>query len=130
MVDDKCQAMASPALPTESLDRSFRLDDMIRTTAAMTPDDSKLLLGGSLLTVGNSDDSAAEIAALVQVDLTSDEVEFKRDFDFATSVEAIAPLPEKTVLLAANRQSDATAYFLVVLDSQGSDVAVPALVHQ
>ena len=64
------------------------------------------------------------------MDLSSDEVEFKRDFDFATSVEAIAPLPQKTVLLTANRHSGEMAYFLVVLDSQGSDVAVPALVHQ
>ena len=64
------------------------------------------------------------------MDLNSDQVEFKRDFDFATSVEAIVSLPQKTVLLAANRHSGDMAYFLVVLDSRGSDVAVPALLHQ
>ena len=64
------------------------------------------------------------------MDLSSDQVEFRRDFDFATSVEAIAPLPQKTVLLAAKQHSDDIAYFLVVLDSQGRDVAVPTLVHQ
>ena len=38
IVDDKCQAVASPAHTRTSQD-GFRLDEMIRTTSSMIPDD-------------------------------------------------------------------------------------------
>ena len=99
---------------------------MSRTTAAMSPENSRLILGGSLLSTGSS----ASRAAIAQINIDTDRVEFAREFDFATSIVAIAPLQDKTVVLAqsqASSKTDAEA-FVFVLDSHGDKVVGPVTV--
>ena len=87
-----------------------------------------LLLGGYLAveaTIGKS----AERAALAQIDISENQVDFAREFETVTRIVAIASQPQKTVLLAtAVDMEEVIQAFILVLDIKGDNIKGPALV--
>ena len=86
-IEPLCHAASQQAILTSS-QGDFNLDEMTRTTAVISPHQYKLVLGGAVF----SDDFKGQ-AALAQIDLSDDVVDFAKQFSFATSVTAVTHSP-------------------------------------
>lgn len=88
----QCQVQAQPlhSLNKNELSSglegsSFSLDRLTRQTLAVSPNQDKLLLGGSII-VGDK----AEYAAIAQVNLADYSVDFAKHYEFASNVSSLA----------------------------------------